>query len=100
MTDIFLAESLYMRVVKLAEKSDKKVDQDVYDAVLKVFMHDAQDRIVKNAKDAVMSFNSGDLLKIFLKGIQRFSKYPPFNVKTYRRKIADTLIQANEYNLS
>jgi len=100
MTDIYLAESLFMRVVKLSEKSEKLVDQDVYDAILKVFIHDAQDRITKNAKDAVMSFNSGDLLKIFLKGIQRFTKYPPFNVKTYRRKIADTLIQANNYNLS
>ncbi len=94
--DIFLAESLLLRVEKLTEV-DSKHEQSVYNAMLKVFFMDATTRINKNATDALVSFAEGDLLKTMLMGLKRFTKYPPVNVKALRRQIADLTIAENQY---
>lgn len=94
--DAFLAESTLLRVEKLVTM-EKKNPQEVYDAILKVFFHDANARIHKNATDALASYAEGDLLHTLLLGLKRFTKYPPVNVKAERRKIASALIEANEY---
>lgn len=95
--DMYLAESLLLRVEKLAEMDNKPADQELYDAMLRTFLHDATARITKNATDALASFAEGDLLRTFLMGVKRFTKYPAQNVKENRRKLADALIAANEY---
>ncbi len=97
--DIFQAESMLMRVMKLADKSDKKIKQSVYDAMVKVYIFDLNSKMTKYATDALVSFAEGDLLKTFLMGLKRFTKYPPVNVKKLRREIAETLLEANEYCL-
>ena len=97
LTDAFMAESLLLRVQKIADEGVGRVDQEVYDAILKTFMHDATARIQKEATDALVSFAEGDLLKTFLMGLKRFTKYPPVNVKKTRRTIATALTAANEY---
>jgi alkylation response protein AidB-like acyl-CoA dehydrogenase len=91
--DLYAAESMLLRIQKLADKS-KEQPQEVYDAMLQVFLHDATQRVAKNATDALASFAEGDLLKTFLMGVKRFTKYPPTNVKAKRRLIAETLRQA------
>lgn len=93
--DLFLAESMLLRVQKLSERTDKPQPQEVYDAMLQVFLHDVTARMTKNATDALASFAEGDLLKTFLMGLKRFTKYPPINVKQKRRLIAQALRQAN-----
>lgn len=98
LADLFLAESLLLRVEKLSGMTGK-VKQEVYDAILKVFMHDATMRLNKNATDALASFAEGDLLRTMLMGLKRFTKYPAQNVKALRRVVADVLIDANEYAL-
>ncbi len=97
--DVFQSESVLLRVQKLASMTDKPQSQEEYDAILKVFLHDATARITKEATDAIASFAEGDLLRTFLMGIKRFTKYPPVNVRVERRRIADVLITANEYAL-
>ncbi len=96
MLDIYLAESVLLRVQKLSSM-DKSIDQSVYDAILKVFLTDATAKIQKNATDALVSFTEGDMLRTLLMGLKRFAKYTPTNVKESRRKIATELITANEY---
>jgi alkylation response protein AidB-like acyl-CoA dehydrogenase len=96
LSDLFLAESLLLRVEKLAGMTGK-VNQEVYDAILKVFMHDVTLRMNKNGTDALASFAEGDLLRTMLMGLKRFTKYPAQNVKAMRRLVADALIAANEY---
>ncbi|MCK6695365.1 MAG: acyl-CoA dehydrogenase, partial [Thermoanaerobaculia bacterium] len=93
--DLFAAESMLLRVQKLAGIHNKPQAQEVYDAMLQVFLHDATARITKNATDALASFAEGDLLKTFLMGVKRFTKYPPVNVKEKRRLIAGALREAN-----
>ena len=66
-------------------------------AGLKVYIYDTQARIVKAATDALSSFAKGDEMLIMLRGLKRFSKYPPQNVKELRRKVARPLIDADGY---
>jgi hypothetical protein len=95
--DTLTAESMLMRVEKLAGMDNKEQPQEVYDAMLKVFMTDATARIHKNGTDALVSFAEGDLLRTMLMGLKRFTKYTPTNVKKARRMIADRMIEANGY---
>lgn len=97
MIDTFIAESLLLRVEKLADMTSKKHDQAIYEAILRTYLHDASARVAKNATDALASFAEGDLLRTFLMGVKRFSKYPAVNVKETRRQIAKVLIDANDY---
>lgn len=95
MIDLFAAESMLLRIMKIAGRSEKAQPMEVYDAMMQVFLHDATARITKNATDAIASFADGDLLKTFLMGIKRYTKYPTVNVKVKRRLIADVLLKAN-----
>jgi alkylation response protein AidB-like acyl-CoA dehydrogenase len=99
MTDLFLAESLLMRVQRLHSLKDKPADQSIYNAILRVFLTDMTARVTKTGTDALISFAEGDLLRTFLMGLKRFTKYPPTNIKTDRRLIADALISQNSYFL-
>ncbi|MCB0693790.1 MAG: acyl-CoA dehydrogenase family protein [Lewinellaceae bacterium] len=93
MIDSFLAESLYLRVRRL-DGLPTPQPRETYDAVLRVFLHDATSRMQKAATDAIVSFTGGDLQKTFLMGLKRFVKYPPVNIKEDRRLIADALTKA------
>lgn len=93
--DLFTAESVLLRIQKIAGRPEKAQAQEVYDAMLQVLLHDTTMRMTKNATDALVSFAEGDLLKTFLMGVKRFTKYPPVNVKEKRRLIAETLRKAN-----
>ncbi len=91
--DLYAAESMLLRVQKLVGMK-KEQPQEVYDAMLQVFIHDATARMTRNATDALASFAEGDLLKTFLLGVKRFTKYPPVNVKVKRRLVAEALRKA------
>lgn len=99
MLDTFLAESLLLRVMKLSTKEGKKAPQEVYDAILRVFLHDATARITAAGRSALASFADGDLLRTLLMGLKRFTKYPPVNVKALRRQIADYAVEQGGYSL-
>lgn len=97
LAETFNCESTLLRVHKLAGMASKPQPQEVYDAVLKVQFADATTRINKWATDALCSFADGDLLKTFLMGLKRYTKYPPVNVKNCRRTVAQAMIDANKY---
>ena len=97
MIDTFAAESLLLRIEKLAQTNAFKADQKVYEAMLKAVFYDYNDRIAKFAKDAIVSFNEGDMLKTFMMGIKRYTKYPTVNIKDMRRTVAEAVIAADGY---
>ncbi|MDQ3017602.1 MAG: acyl-CoA dehydrogenase family protein [Bacteroidota bacterium] len=96
--DCFIAESLLLRTQKLSSGS-YSYPNEVVKAITQLFISEAQHRIQKHATDALMAFAGGDELIIMLKGIKRFSAYPPANTVSMRRIIADHLISGNGYNL-
>ncbi len=99
MLDTFLAESLLLRVMKLSGKDNKPAPQEVYDAILRVFLHDATARMSANGRSALASFADGDLLRVLLMGLKRFTKYPPAKVNELRRIIANFAINKGKYPL-
>ena len=93
----YAAESTLLRVEKLSGMYDEK-KLAIYKDILDVFLYDSAYRINKNGIDAVNSFAEGDEQAGMLMGMKRFTKVNPVNVKEARRKIADQLIDANQYN--
>ncbi|HET7896307.1 MAG TPA: acyl-CoA dehydrogenase, partial [Flavisolibacter sp.] len=93
--DTYVAESLLLRVMKLAEQGK----DDVYKDVLNCFLYDAADRILKNGKDAINAFAEGDEQRMILMGLRRFTKAQPFNSKNARRRIAGHLVNNDRYAL-
>ena len=92
--DTFLAESLLLRVMKLAERGEEvSLQKDM----LGCFLYDAADRIHKNGRDAINSFAEGDEQRMILMGLKRFTKAQPYNTKDARRRIADHLIAERKY---
>jgi alkylation response protein AidB-like acyl-CoA dehydrogenase len=95
--DIYVMESVLLRVKKIFEKGEK-ADQ-VHVDILKVYFNDAMNRINIAGKDALQSFAEGDELRIMMMGLKRFTKYEPVNVKEARRRIAEKVLSAGKYNL-
>lgn len=93
--DMFHCESFLLRVQKMEEKGE--ANAAIFKEAMQVYIHDANARIAKNALDAVSSFTSGDLHKIFSMGIKRFTAYPAQNVIAARRKLAKVIIDHGAY---
>ena len=95
----FNAESLLLRVQKLENHSAKKVDQEIYEAILKTYLHSANNQINQFGTAALAGFIPEAMLGMTLKGLRQFTKYPPQNVIGLRRKVAAAVIEADAYCL-
>ncbi|MEQ8323570.1 MAG: acyl-CoA dehydrogenase family protein [Vicingaceae bacterium] len=93
--DVYVAESLLLRVMKLDQRGQSNIS--VYKDMLNIFLVDAADRINKQGKDAIASYSEGDELRMLLMGLKRFTKYESINVVEARRNIAAMLIDKNAY---
>ncbi|MEL7159156.1 MAG: acyl-CoA dehydrogenase family protein [Bacteroidota bacterium] len=99
LADLLNAESTLLRLQKLRANGKGSQPQEVYNAILRTYVHDANARIAKNGLDAVAGFAEGEMLDVFVRGLRRFTQYAPQNVKALRRIVADDLIAKNEYAL-
>lgn len=93
--DTYLAESTLLRTLKLAGMKGADACKEQV-AMAQVFIHDAADRIHKNAKEAVNAFAEGDERQAMLMGAKRFTKSAPFNSKVARRLVAAKLIASGK----
>ena len=93
--EIFVSESLLLRVAKLAATGN---DSQLHKDILGCYLYDAADRILKSGKDAINAFADGDEQRMMLMGLRRFTKAQPFNSKEARRRIADALIERQAYS--
>lgn len=94
--DIYIAESLQLRVEKLVGmrgEAECKAQLDI----MRAYIYDAADRINKEGKDALNSFAEGDEQRMMLMGLKRFTKVDGLNIKDARRNIAAKLISENRY---
>jgi len=94
--DLYVAESLQLRIEKLAGMRGEAGCTEEID-MMRVFLYDAAERINKAGKDAINSYTSGDEQRMLLMGLKRFTKVAPVNVKESRRRIAAKLITENKY---
>src|SRR5690606_6776831 len=89
--ETFNAESILLRVMKMAEKNNGNVDAYYLD-IMQTYLYDAADKVNKSGKDAINAFAEGDEQRMILMGLKRFTKAEPFNSKEARRRIADRYI--------
>lgn len=94
--DLYVAESIQLRVEKLASINGEAACAEQID-MMRVFLYDASDRINKAGKDAITSYTSGDEQRMLMMGLKRFTKVDPVNVKESRRRIAAKLLAENKY---
>lgn len=94
--EVFNAESVLLRVMRIAEKGDENNNQYYLD-IMRTYLYDAADAVNKYGKDAINSFAEGDEQRMILMGLKRFTKAEPFNSKEARRRIADKMIAENKY---
>jgi alkylation response protein AidB-like acyl-CoA dehydrogenase len=94
--EIFNAESVLLRVMKIADKRGEGQSQ-LYLDIMKTYLYDAADKVNKSGKDAINAFADGDEQRMILMGLKRFTKAEPFNAKEARRRIADKMIEENKY---
>lgn len=96
MNEIYLAESLLLRVKKLQALKPAE-EFTLYKDMAKIFFTDSVDRLNKAGKTAINAFAEGDELNMMLLGLKRFTKYESFNTTKARRRIADKVIEAGGY---
>ncbi len=94
--ELFVCESTLLRTERLVavkglDAASLQVD------MTRAYISDALERINLSGKHAITAFNEGDTLRIMLMGLKRFTKYEPVNTIAMRRRVADKLIEANEY---
>ena len=94
--DVYTAESVLLRAEKYVGIHGEKAGESHLD-MMRIYINDAADRIHKNGKNALSSFAEGDEMRMMLMGLKRFTKVEPFNSKEARRRIANQLIEANDY---
>ncbi|MGS2739363.1 acyl-CoA dehydrogenase family protein [Sinomicrobium sp. M5D2P17] len=95
--EIYMAESVILRTEKLAKKNgEEKSEAQI--AMARLYLYKAVDIITEKGKEGIVSFAEGDEQRMMLMGLKRFTKYTNLpNVIALREKIADKIIEENEY---
>ncbi len=94
---IFTAESVLLRVEKLKSIKAER-DYNVYKDICDVFIYEASADLYKSGMDALNSFATGEEYLKIQKGLRYFTTIDPVNIKEARRRIANKLIEDNNYN--
>jgi hypothetical protein len=92
----YVAESVILRAEKLVSIKGEAACQIEID-MAKLFLHHAVEIVVNAGKEAIYGFAEGDEQRLMLMGLKRFTKIEPMNLKDARRRIADYVIEKNEY---
>jgi hypothetical protein len=93
----YAAESTMLRVEKLSKMYDEN-KIGIYKDILDVHVADMAAKINKFGIDLVNYFAKGDEKQGMLMGMKRFTKVASVDVVSARRRIADKLIEDNQYN--
>jgi len=97
MIEIYMAESAILKTEKRIQiMSEDECQEQI--AMTKLNLFNAVEIINQKGKEAIVSFTKGDEQQMLLAGLKRFTKYVNYpNVIGLRKKIAEKLIQENNY---
>lgn len=93
---VYVAESTMLRVEKLVSMKGEEAVSGQID-MMKIYIHEAVDKVHLAGKEALNSFADGDELNMMMMGLRRFTKTAPFNIKDARQRVAKLLIAQNKY---
>ena len=96
LTEGYVAESALLRVEKLIGMRGEE-SCAIYKDMAMIYLHRAVDIITVSGKQAIYAFAEGDEQRMMLMGLKRYTKIEPFNLKDARRRVADFVIEKNEY---
>ena len=94
--ETYVCESMLLRVEKIISLRGEN-ESALHLDMLRVYLHDAAERIHLRGYDAVAAFASGDEARMMLMGLKRFTKHELFNSKDARRRIAASLVKESKY---
>ncbi|MBE7689594.1 acyl-CoA dehydrogenase family protein [Tenacibaculum piscium] len=95
--ETYMAESAILRTEKNAKRFGKDSQKEQI-AMSQLYLYNAVDIIIKNAKEGIVSFAEGDEQRMMLMGLKRFTKYANQpNVIGLRNMIAEKLKAENKY---
>ena len=95
--EIYMAESTILRTEKNAKRFGEDSQKEQI-AMAKLYLYNAVDIVIKQAKEGIVSFAEGDEQRMMLMGLKRFTKYANQpNVIELRKTIAEKLSTENKY---
>ncbi len=94
--EVYVAESTILRTEKLVATRGEAACQGQID-MTSVFVADAVERLGLNGRNAIRAWAEGDERRMLLMGLRRFTKFEGVNTKNARRRIAQQLLDADEY---
>lgn len=95
--EIYMAESAVLRAEKNAKRLGEETQKEQI-AMAKLYLYNAVDIVIKNAKEGIVSFAEGDEQRMMLMGLKRFTKYANQpNVVELRNIIAEKVKAENKY---
>ena len=94
--EVFVAESILLRVEKLAGVRGEK-ECEIQKEMAMIYLHHAMEKAGAAGREAIYAFAEGDELRLMLLGLKRFTKIDPYNLKAARRRVADYVIEKGEY---
>ena len=65
--------------------------------MMRIYLYGAIEKASLAAKEAIYAFAEGDEQRMMLMGLKRFTKLEPFNLKETRRRVADHILDKQDY---
>jgi hypothetical protein len=94
--EVFAMESALLRAMKSMGKNEDE-RAELQKAMVKVYVHDAFDRIEGFAKQGFAAIAEGDTLRTQLSALKKLTRFTPVNTIALRREIADSVIKIGRY---
>lgn len=95
--EVYVAESMLKRTEKLvALRGESSTSAQI--EMTRVYLYDVADKINIAGKNAINSMADGDMQRMLLMGLKRYTKVAPINTRDARRKVASTLIESGQYS--
>jgi len=92
----YMAESTMLRAERFVSAHGEEAGKLQVD-IARVYLNDAVEKVNVAGKNAINSMMEGDIQRMMLMGLKRFTKAAPLNTKDARRRIAAKLIEADQY---
>ena len=92
----YAAESSLLRAEKIISMRGKE-QSAIYMDLARIYLYCAIEKASWAGKQAIYAFADGDEQRMMLIGLKRFTKIEPFNLKDARRRVADFLLEKNDY---
>ena len=92
----YVAESTLLRVEKIIAMRGEE-QSGIHMDLARIYLHTAIEKASWAGKQAIYAFADGDEMRMMLIGLKRFTKIEPFNLKEARRRVANHLLEKNDY---